>query len=344
MVCQYQLEYLVCLLSIVYCPLSIVPCKYQSMGCNPDLYQLFQEEAQEILEYIRETLLELTQPMVLPNFPKLSLALAIDLMRILQSDAADLDIIEVQIAAYRLEILLRLIQQKKVVEIDSKLKKEIMEASEALKRSLLPYLNTDRSATVYVAMETPSSLVHKDSQLDFNQITEIELSALDEFKNLESIENLNHVSSELTIQTANLLVWLVGSDIFTIPYNRIEASLMSNVEQIIQSAGKDFLQWQQQTIPIYRLSELLNGFALPELNSSSTKANVDSPKMRLMLIIKQYHQLIAIESAIERLVTQPELIIQPVDHPLSYYYGFSWWEDRRRVRVIDVTALLEPIW
>ena len=384
--------------------MPIVSCKHQSTGCNPELFKLFQEEAREILDYIQETLLELTQPIVLLEFPNLTIALAIDFMRILQSDAADLDIIEVQISAYRLEILLSSIQTKKVVEInevqagesamrepasqqssqgedtvselgsdtlavrgeatsphassisdprsaflrrstlDSKLKRDLLEAGEALKLSLLPYLNTDRAARARVPIETLSSFVCKDSKLDSTQTIGIESFTLDDLKILEDIENIHPGSSELTLPTANLLVWLVGSDIFTIPYDRIEANLMPKAEQIIQTGGQDFLQWQQQTIPIYRLSELLKGFPLPELNSDSTRSTVFFSEMKLILIIKQGQQPIALESALERLVTQPELIIQPIAHTLSYCYGFSWWEQWSRVRVINVAALLEQIW
>ena len=353
--------------------MSIVYFKHQSTECSPELVQLFHKEAPEILEYIQETLLELTQPMMLTSFPPSNLAFAIDLTVILQSDAKDLDIIEVQISAYRLEILLRSLQPKKVAEIneiqagegamrepascisdprsalseritlDSQLKRNLLEAGEALRLSLLPYLNIDRSATEAVAIETSSSLVIQDNQLDFNPTRELELLTLDEFKILEELETINPVSSELTLQTTNLLVWFVDSKIFTLPYDRIEANLIPQVEEIIQLEGQDFLQWQQKTIPIYQLDELLDEATRAELNSSSTKVTVFSPEMRLMLIVRQGQQLIALESAIERLVTQPELIIQPVDHPHSYCFGFSCWEDRSGFRVIDVEFLLSKL-
>ena len=338
--------------------MSIVSGKYQSKDCDPDLCKLFQEESREILDYIQETLLELTQPTVSLEFPDLTIALAMDFMRILQSDAADLGIIEVQISAYRLEILLDSIQATKVVEIneiqtdttfsrqitlDSKLKRDLLEAGQALKLSLLPYLNTDSSAMPCVVMETPPSSMCQDSTLDFNPLMGTKLPTLDEFQILEDIENIHSESSELMLPTANLLVWLAGSDIFTIPYDRIETSLMPKAEQIIPSAGRDFLQWQQQPIPIYQLSELLSDFTLPELNSSSIRSTVFSTEMKLILIIRQGEQLIALESAIERLVTQPELMIQPLNNPLSYCYGFSWWENQSLVRVIDVAVLLEQI-
>ena len=357
--------------------MSILSCQYQSTVCNPERYQLFHQEAPEIFEYIQETLLELTQPMMLTSFPPLNLAFAIDLTCLLQSDAKDLELIEVQISAYRLEILLRSLQEPKVVEInevqagevtsphassisdsrsalrrrsnlDSQLKRELLAAGEALRLSLLPYLNTERLATASVAIETSLSLVGPDNQLDSNQTRAFELPPLDEFKILEELENINPVSSELMLQTANLLVWLVDSDLFTLPYDRIETNLMPQVEQIIHSEGQDFLQWQQQTIPIYRLAELLDACTLPKLkNYSSTqvspKVTVFSLEMRLMLIVRQGQQLLALESALERLVTQPELIIQPFPHPHSYCYGFSCWEDRSWLRVIDVEFLLSAL-
>ena len=339
--------------------MSIVSCNYQSTKFNPELVQLFQQEAPEICQYIESTLLELTQTLEEPRFSLLNLALAIEFLSILQSDAVDLDLIEVQISAYRLQILLHSLQTKKVVEInqvkvgsalsrpstlDSQLKRELLEAGEALRLSLLPYLNSEQSATACVALETTLFLVSPDNQLDSNETRELELPTLDEFQILAELENIHPESAELTLQTANLLVWLVDSNIFTLPYDRIEASLMPTIEPIIHSKGQDFLQWQQQTIPIYRLTELLAADTLPELNSSSTRSSLFSSQMRLILIIRQGQQLLALESAIERLVTQPELSIQPVDNPHSYCYGFSGWEDRGGVRVIDVECLLSELY
>ena len=118
---------------------------------------------------------------------------------------------------------------------------------------------------------------------------------------------------------------------------------MPQGEQIIQLEGQDFLLWQQQTIPIYRLAELLEVWSLPELNSRSTRPTVGSPQMKLILIIKQGQQLVVIESAIERLVRQPELIIQPVANSLSYCYGLSGWEDGSWVRVVDLELVLPQL-
>ena len=275
-----------------------------------------------------------------PSFSPLNLALAIEFLGLLQNDAVDLELIEVQISAERLQILLRSLQAKKVVEITSRLEKDLLEAGAALRLSLLPYLPTEPSATADVTLETPLSLVSPNNQLDSNSTRELELPTLDEFPLLAELENFPTESSKLTLQTAKLLVWLVDSTIFTLPYDSIETSLMPTVEPIIHSQGQDFLPWQQQTLPIYRLSELLAADTLPQLNSSSTRSSLFSSQMRLILIIRQGQQLLALESAIERLVTQPELIIQPVDHPHSSCYGFSDWEDGSWVRVIDVERLL----
>ena len=320
--------------------------------------QLFQEEAPEIWQYIESIWLELTQSSEEPRFSPLNLALALEFLGILQSDAAHLELISVQISAYRLEILLRSLQAKKVVEtnqveadwafsrgrtLNSKLKKDLLEAGYALRLSLLPYLHPERAATAPVAIETIPAPVSQDNQLDSHSTRELELPTLDEFNLLSELENIQIGSSELTIQTANLLVWLVGSELFLVPYERIETTLRPQGEQIIQLEGQDFLLWQQQTIPIYRLAQLLEISALPELNSRATRPTVGSPQMKLILIIKQGQQLVAIESAIERLVRQPELIIQPVANSLSYCYGLSDWEDGSWVRVIDLEFLLPQL-
>lgn len=357
--------------------MSIVFYKHKLQCCDSKLDRLFREEAQEILDYIQQIWLELTQNIVLPNFSKGTIALAVDLMSILQSTAVGLDLIDVQISAYRLENLLRLLQQKQVVEINSELKKEILEAYEALELSLLPYLNTHPLEKDCETIETSKSLVRSDvkfergvpisadlrgsitqikseswktqfvskqDHINLNQTIKIDLPIVEQPQIISSTANTNHVSAKLTLQTANLLVWLMDSNLFILPYDRIEKNLMPKFEQIIQLGEREFLQWQQQTIPIYPLSELLHSSNLPKLDYESTRVAELSLEMGLMLVVKQGQQVIVLKSAIERLVTQPELVIQPADTTLSYCYGFSFWEDTGRVRVIDVAALLEQIY
>ena len=61
-----------------------------------------------------------------------------------------------------------------------------------------------------------------------------------------------------------------------------------------------------------------------------------------MLVISQGQQILAIESAIEHLVTEPELAIKPFGTaiaPPNYLYGCAILSDERLVPVIDVAAL-----
>ena len=356
--------------------MSIAFYKHKLEWCDSKLAWLFREEAEEILEYIQQILLELTQNIVLPNFFERTIALAVDLMSILQNTAVNLDLIDVQIAAYRLENLLRLLRQKKVVEIDSELKKEILEAYEALELSLLPYLNPNQSEKNCDTTATLESLSSSDIKFDRGlsvsldwegditqnsfdswkpqsiswqnntsliQATQSDLPTTEKHQ-MVGLVNTNYVLPELTLQTADLLVWLMDSNIFILPYDKIETNLMPKFEQIIQLGEQEFLQWQQQTIPIYSLSKLLHSCVLPELDHESIRVAEFSLEMGLMLVVKQGQQVIVLKSAIERLVTQPELIIQPIDSSLSYCYGFSCWEDKGRARVIDVAALLDRIY
>ncbi|AFY75556.1 MAG: chemotaxis protein CheW [Hydrococcus sp. C42_A2020_068] len=190
------------------------------------------------------------------------------------------------------------------------------------------------SATVQLSKQTSDNLLLPEKT---QAPTELELKALAKMN--------PPVSSEWTLKTSQLFVWLVGDAIFTLPCNRIEENLLPKVIQMIQFEKRRFLQWRKQIAPIYQLSELLSNCPLPELNPSQG-GGTSSGEITLTLVIKQSQQIIALESAIDHLITKSELVVKPFDPALvlpSYCYGYCAWESERLVKIIDVAALLDEI-
>lgn len=151
------------------------------------------------------------------------------------------------------------------------------------------------------------------------------------------------------LKTDPFFVWQTGSTIFILPYTSIEEYLVPTADQIIQVHKQRFLHWHEQMIPLHQLSELLSyNYPLPKLAFGESEVEA----VKNVLVLNQGQQLFAIESAIERLITEPELEIQPVGEaigqsppnaiaPASYTYGCTVLDDGRLFLVIDVTALLK---
>jgi chemotaxis family two-component system sensor histidine kinase/response regulator PixL len=151
----------------------------------------------------------------------------------------------------------------------------------------------------------------------------------------------------LTLTIAKLLVCFVGSTAFALPSDSITEILIPQPDQVKQSSGKRFLQWQGQIIPAYHLSQLLNyACPLPETQPSQVLATVPTPDdwAPPMLLMSQDDQFLALE--IDRLVTEQELVIKPLGEaiaPPSYIYGCTILSDGCLIPVIDAAGLLNSL-
>ncbi len=148
-----------------------------------------------------------------------------------------------------------------------------------------------------------------------------------------------------TLKTSKLLIWGAASTAFVLTANSVKEILIPQADQIIYSRRQQFLHWREQMIPAYQLSELLS-YTNPLLELHSDQHGVvDSEpdaQSEPMLVISQGQQMLALESEVEYLVTEPELVIKPFEfeNPLqSYVYGYTIWKDRL-IQVIDVASLL----
>jgi chemotaxis family two-component system sensor histidine kinase/response regulator PixL len=151
----------------------------------------------------------------------------------------------------------------------------------------------------------------------------------------------------LTLTIVNLLVCFVGSTPIAIRSDRISEIMIPKPEQLTQVGNQRYLHWQEQTIPAYRLSDLLTYTCLvPEMPPSRVLAAVPSPAdwEAPMLLLKRGTQMYAFQ--VDRLVTEQELVIKPFGSALTppiYAYGCTVLGDGSLIPVIDGLALLDAL-
>lgn len=139
-----------------------------------------------------------------------------------------------------------------------------------------------------------------------------------------------------SLKTTQLLIWASAAFVFFLPYSKIEENLPSKPEQKIQSQNQWFVHWRNQMLRLYPLAELLKS------DRSLTIENKVNSGAVLTLIIRHNQQFIALESAIDRLITKSEIVLQPPsDVRLPVYIpGYTRLENNELVPVIDVEALI----
>jgi chemotaxis protein histidine kinase CheA/ActR/RegA family two-component response regulator len=150
---------------------------------------------------------------------------------------------------------------------------------------------------------------------------------------------------ELRLKTTKLFVWQADFMVFTLAYDNIEEYLIPKTEQIVKSNGQRFLSWREQVLPVYRLSDLLSvsNSNLPTKDTQKDETFSPNKSTRPMLVIKLDSQLLALEIAIARLVTEPEIVIKNFDAtlaPSSYFFGCTTLSGDRLLPVLDVVVLL----
>ncbi|MBE9242918.1 hybrid sensor histidine kinase/response regulator, partial [Synechocystis salina] len=157
----------------------------------------------------------------------------------------------------------------------------------------------------------------------------------------------------LTLTIAKLLVCLVGQDqgaltAIAIPSDSVAELMVPTAEQLKTSGGQRFLHWQQLTIPIYSLAQLLPyQCPLSERQTSKLLTTVPQPDnwhlpLVLLRLGQQYYAL-----EVNRLVTEQELVIKPFASLLpapSYLYGATILADGTLIPVVNGALLLEWHW
>jgi chemotaxis family two-component system sensor histidine kinase/response regulator PixL len=151
----------------------------------------------------------------------------------------------------------------------------------------------------------------------------------------------------MTLSIVNLLICFVGSTPIAFRSDSINEILVPRAEQLETHQGQDHLRWQEQSVPLYRLGDLLAyRCLLPERPLSQVLAAVPSPSdwEAPVLILKRNGQVFAIQ--VDRLVTEQESVIKPFGLALTpppYAYGCTILGDGSLVPVIDGYAFLDHL-
>ena len=150
-----------------------------------------------------------------------------------------------------------------------------------------------------------------------------------------------------TLSIINLLICFVGATPLAIRSDSIQEILVPAPDQLRQVGPRQFLTWQHQEIPAYKLSALLNYNGLiPEVPPSRVLATVPTPTnwQAPMLVLSRGDQVFALE--VDRLVTEQEMVVKPfgtaIQSPL-FAYGCTVLGDGSLVPVIDGPVLLDDM-
>jgi chemotaxis protein histidine kinase CheA/ActR/RegA family two-component response regulator len=145
-------------------------------------------------------------------------------------------------------------------------------------------------------------------------------------------------ASERVLDTKRLFVWQAGNIAFVLPYNCIEEHILPSAGRLIQVQQQRFLQWRNQILPIYRLSDfLLPSDYLQVVNESEAQGQT------LLLVIRLGQQIFALESTVHHLITVPALVVKPLNakgYAPLYIYGQTSLEHQSNLVLIDAETLL----
>ena len=152
-------------------------------------------------------------------------------------------------------------------------------------------------------------------------------------------EEIPHFSAERILQTEQFFMWLSGYNIFFLPANLVFTMVIPQAEQIKYIDNRQIFIWQEQNVPLYQLSELLNYNYL-------LRDDLRIHPSKLILVVRHNANLIALEIGVEQPLVESSLTLKsftPILNTPNYVCGCTLLEnienDRLKV-VIDVRALL----
>ena len=156
------------------------------------------------------------------------------------------------------------------------------------------------------------------------------------------------LSLPTTQSMAKLLIVLVDTTIWALPSDNIEQIIVPTGDQVKNTGNQRFFWWEEQAIPIYSLSNLLDyncpvPAASPDLQVLGA-ATQGYNRSRPLLILKRGEQRYPLE--LDRVITEQELVIKSLGSaiaPPEYVSGCTILGDGRIVPVMDVFALLQSV-
>ncbi|MCY7367677.1 MAG: hybrid sensor histidine kinase/response regulator [Chamaesiphon sp.] len=152
----------------------------------------------------------------------------------------------------------------------------------------------------------------------------------------------------LTLTIAQLMICQVGNAVYAFPADSIQKIVVPTPTQLSQQNNQQVFHWQNLTIPVYKLADLLTySIPVPERTISHTlKSSADNPADWLppLLLIRRANRIIALE--IDLLITEQELTIKPFGKaikPPSYSYGCTILGDGIILPVLDPHNLIQVL-
>jgi two-component system, chemotaxis family, sensor histidine kinase and response regulator PixL len=152
----------------------------------------------------------------------------------------------------------------------------------------------------------------------------------------------------LTLTICQLMVCQAGNAVYAFPADSIQKIVVPTAEQLSQQDEQSVFHWQNLTIPIYNLTELLAySVPVPERSISHTlKSSANNPADWLppLLLIRRADRIVAIQ--IDRLITEQELTIVPFGRaitPPSYSYGCTILGDGIVLPVLNPHTLIQVL-
>ncbi len=153
------------------------------------------------------------------------------------------------------------------------------------------------------------------------------------------------LSLPLSLTIDKLLVLLADSRYYALPSDNIEEIIVPQAGEIKKSGNQRFLYYDNQMIPIYVLTDLLDYRChLAETTTMRSIYTLPTPEdwSNPLLLLRQGNQIFAIE--VQSLVSEEELVIKPFSSALtgpSYSFGCTILGDGTLMPVINPSVLLE---
>lgn len=146
----------------------------------------------------------------------------------------------------------------------------------------------------------------------------------------------SEIKSEQILQTEKFFMWLSGYNIFFLPAQLVLAMVIPKSKQIDIVEDRRILRWNNQNVPLYQLSELLQyNYPLPDYFKLD-------PSL-LILVIQNNAHLTALEIIVEQPLVESWLTLKPsapILTPPEYVCGCTLWKNDQMKAVIDVEALI----
>jgi two-component system, chemotaxis family, sensor histidine kinase and response regulator PixL len=156
------------------------------------------------------------------------------------------------------------------------------------------------------------------------------------------------LSIPLTLTIAQLTICQVGNAVYAVPADSIQKIVVPTAEQLSQQDEQLVFHWQNLTIPIYNLNDLLAySVPVPERSISHTlKSSANNPADWLppLFLIRRGDRIVALQ--IDRIITEQELTIVPFGRaitPPSYSYGCTILGDGIVIPVLNPHTLIQVL-